>query len=237
MLVRTFVNYFGGKWLAARHYGPPRCEHVIEPFAGFAGYSLYWKPQQVTLVECDPTVVGVWRYLQRVSPEEIRSIPVDIDHVDELHGPQEQKWLVGFWFDTGMRVPAKQRNNWARNSDDYPTRYWGAKVRRRIARQVDRIRHWTIVEGDYRDAPDVIAHWFIDPPYSRTGHLYRFNGIDYPALAEWCRQRRGYVQVAEAEGSSWLPFQPFLLGNGYSHRGRGFSAEAVYETGDESTMG
>jgi hypothetical protein len=229
MLMRTFVNYFGGKWLLARHYGPPQRDHVVECFGGFCGYSTYWEPPRVTLIEKDPTVIGVWRYLQRASREEILSIPTDINHVDELHGPQEQKSLVGFWHDTGMRVPAKQRNNWARTEPNRRFRYWGPKIRRRIADQVDRIRHWTIIEGDYRDAPDVIGHWFIDPPYSGTGHLYRFNGIEYPALAEWCRQRRGYVQVCEAEGATWLPFKPFLLGNGYSHRGRGFSAEALYE--------
>ena len=32
--VKTFVNYYGGKWRVARDYGPPQRQHVIEPFAG-----------------------------------------------------------------------------------------------------------------------------------------------------------------------------------------------------------
>jgi len=38
--LRPFWRYYGGKWRAAPSYPSPRCETIIEPFAGAAGYSL-----------------------------------------------------------------------------------------------------------------------------------------------------------------------------------------------------
>ena len=52
--MKCFANYFGGKTKLARRFGPPQREHVIEPFAGLAGYASYWLPRQVTLVEKRP---------------------------------------------------------------------------------------------------------------------------------------------------------------------------------------
>ncbi len=82
--MRTFCVFYGGKWKLARYYGPPQYEHVIEPTAGFAGYSTYWEPKFVTLVERDPVIAGIWRYLIKATAKEILSLPVDIDFLDEL---------------------------------------------------------------------------------------------------------------------------------------------------------
>jgi hypothetical protein len=40
---------YGGKHNLANRLGPPQREHVIEPFAGSAGYSCFWEPRKVTL--------------------------------------------------------------------------------------------------------------------------------------------------------------------------------------------
>jgi hypothetical protein len=133
---------------------------------------------------------------------------------------------VGWWFNRATREPSQRRSNWAR-SVRYRHLFWGQKIRARIAGQVGRIKDWTIIEGDYTLAPDIEAHWFIDAPYSIAGRHYRVNGIDYAHLAEWCRQRRGFIQVCESSEAHWLPFQPFTLVN--SPRVRGYSAEALYE--------
>jgi site-specific DNA-adenine methylase len=69
--MQPFFSYFGGKWKLAKQYLRPRCEHVIEPFAGAAGYSVYWEPKKVTLIEQNPVVCGVWEYLRRVSTREL----------------------------------------------------------------------------------------------------------------------------------------------------------------------
>jgi hypothetical protein len=35
--------------------------------------------------------------------------------------------------------------------------------------------------------------------------------VDYEALANWCRERRGQKIVCEPEGAAWLPFQHLRL--------------------------
>jgi hypothetical protein len=224
--MRPFINFFGGKWSMARRLGVPQRGHVIEPFAGSAGYSTYWQPSQVTLIERDPVIFGLWDYLRRASPREIMALPVDINSVDELHACQEAKWLVGFWLNRGLAQPAKRRSNWAR-SDKYRFAFWGQHIRQRIASQVEHIRHWKIIEGDWWEAPDIEAHWHIDPPYVEAGRCYRFNNINRKTLAEWCKERRGFVQVCEADGADWLPFTSFTIGN--TPRVGRFSAEALFE--------
>ena len=69
-----------------------------------------------------------------------------------------------------------------------------------------------IRQGDYRDAPDMEATWFIDPPYQHHGSRYYHgsSGIDYPRLAEWAQSRTGQVIVCEASPADWLPFVPFV---------------------------
>jgi hypothetical protein len=208
----------------------------IEPFAGAAGYSVYWEPKEVTLIERNPMVFGVWKYLQRVSRTEVMRLPSNISHVDELSPRvcQEAKWLIGFWFNNGLTKPATQRSNWARK----PIRagsFWSESIKQRIARQVDRIRHWDIVEGSWEDAPDIKAHWHVDPPYDNTaGEAYRWNrdSIDYGDLGKWCVSRLGFVQVCENDGATWLPFRLFSILKTY--QGRGYSVEAIYETANWS---
>ena len=112
-------------------------------------------------------------------------------------------------------------------------RYWSETIKRQIAGQVDHIRHWDIIEGNYEDAPNVKAHWHIDPPYDNAaGSHYPENDIDRKSLAEWCRERLGWVQVCENDGATWLPFKPFSILN--TCRARGYSVEALYESSNWS---
>jgi hypothetical protein len=212
-MMQPVLSYYGGKWKLAAQLGPPRRDHVIEPFAGGAGYSCFWEPKQVTLIELNPQICGVWKYLQRVSPAAIMRLPSKISHIDELSSRvcEEAGWLIGLWFDHGLAPPAVNRSNWAL----IPHRrafFWSETIKLRIASQVDRIRHWKIIEGSYEEAPDVEAHWHVDPPYiNPTGRNYICNCVDYPALAKWCKCRRGFVQVCENDGATWLPFKPFSI--------------------------
>jgi hypothetical protein len=189
-----FFPYYGEKLKLAPDFGSPQCRHVIEPFAGAAGYSVFWEPDHVTLVDKDPKIVGVWRFLKHVKPAELKRLPSNISHVEELPPwvPEEAKWLIGFWFNHGLAAPAVRRSNWARHAR-YHSRFWSKTVKLRLASQVERIRHWKVIEGSYEVAPDIEAHWHIDPPYQQAGYAYRYNKIDYPALAKWCRSRRGFV--------------------------------------------
>jgi hypothetical protein len=227
--LKPFFLLYGGKWILAKPYGPPQCDHVIELFAGSAGYSAYWRPKEVTLIERDPVIYGVWDYLLHVRPAELMRLPSNISDLNELPAslPEGARSLIGFWFDASPSKPAVQRSNWAL----IPRRrrfYWSETIKHRIASQLDAIRHWKIIHGTWEDAPDIYGHWHVDPPYSNdAGKLYTFNSIDYPALASWCKRRRGFVQVCEHDGAMWLPFQPRMILK--SHRPRGYSAEAVCE--------
>ena len=47
----------------------------------------------------------------------------------------------------------------------YAAFFWSETIELRLASKVERIRHWTIIEGSSDRAPDIEAHWHIDPPY------------------------------------------------------------------------
>jgi hypothetical protein len=138
--LRPFFTYFGGKWRAAPRYPAPAFDRIVEPFAGAAGYSLRYPERRVMVNDLDPAVSGLWRYLIAVSPEEILRLPERIEHVDEIRGPQEARWLVGFWLNKGMTAPCKTPSKWMRDGWR-PDSQWGEAIRLRIASQVEHIRH------------------------------------------------------------------------------------------------
>jgi hypothetical protein len=235
--MRPFFTYFGGKWRAARSYPDPLCSTIVEPFAGAAGYSMRHAARRVILIDLDPVVAGVWRYLIAASASEIRSLPL-LDagqSVDDLNIHDEARWLVGFWCNKGSAQPRKTISAWGRDPR-YSDQFWGEKIRERVAGQVDRIRHWQVIEGDYTRAPDIRACWFIDPPYQVAGKNYKVQISDYSALGEWCRSRQGQVTVCESSGADWLPFRDFLTikANESAHGGK-VSREAIWTSGRGQT--
>lgn len=234
MKLRPFFCYYGGKYRAAPHYPVPRYKTLIEPFAGAAGYATRYPDRNVILYDRDETIAGLWKYLIAVSEQEIRNLPVGISHVDEINGPQEAKWLAGFWLAKGTVHPQKSATRWMKDGTR-PNSFWGEVIRERIASQLSAIRHWKVFHGSYESAPPFQATWFIDPPYiGDCGRLYRCNNVDFNRLGEWCRRRRGQVIVCEQQGATWLPFQP--IGTFAALRGRcgkTYTKEAVwiYENG------
>lgn len=229
--LRPFFGYYGGKWRdALKHFPAPVHDTIVEPFAGSAGYSLRYPDRRVILCEIDPVLVGVWSYLVAVSPQEILAIPdVPPDGtVDDLGLGQEAAWLVGFWMNRAAAGPRKSPSSWMR-SGIRPGSFWGERVRRTIAGQVEHIRHWQVHHGSYETCPTPTdATWFIDPPYQLAGQHYRYGAadIDYGHLGAWCRSRPGQVIVCENEGADWLPFQ--LVGEVKTTRRTARSREAVW---------
>lgn len=223
MSLKPFFCYYGGKWRAAPKYPAPTCEAIIEPFAGAAGYSTRYPDRKVILVERDPTIAALWRYLIRVSAAEIRAIPLigPGQTVDDLGVCEEARSLVGFWLNKGSAQP-KRRPSSRFLSGARPNSHWGAVVREIIASQVDQIRHWRLVEASYSEliAPARRATWFVDPPYQQQGVYYRCSAreIDFAHLGAWCQALRGQVMVCEQEGADWLPFAPYLTQRGTQHR-------------------
>lgn len=208
MSLSQFFGYFGSKHGLSRRYPAPRHETIIEPFAGSAGYATRHHSRRVILVEKNPLVAGVWRYLLRASPREILALP-DLEPgqgADELDVCPEARALIGFWLGYGDAAPRNLRSSWMKQHE--PGSSWGRIVRARIASQLDKVRHWQLIEGDFSDAPDIEADWFVDPPYEVAGWKYPFHTIDYAELARWCGSRRGQVIVCEQSGATWLPFRP-----------------------------
>lgn len=210
--LRPFFGYYGGKWRdALRNYPPPKHDLIVEPFAGSAGYALRYPEKKVVLCELDPQIAAVWRYLLSVRPKEILDIPdVPLDgSVDDLQICEEAKWLVGLWLNRAVARPRKAPSKWMRIKIR-PGSFWGDRVRTTIATQLNTIRHWRLIEGDYTSYERKgLATWFIDPPYQTAGQHYHYGSqdIDFEKLAAWCRKREGQVIVCENEGADWLPFK------------------------------
>jgi hypothetical protein len=229
--LRPFFGFYGGKWRdALKHYPTPAHDTVVEPFAGSAGYALRHANRKVVLVERDPIIAGVWRYLIGVSSKEILGIPdVPPDGtIDDLKISEEAKWLVGFWLNRAAASPRRSPSRWMRDGIR-PGSFWGQRVRNTIASQLDAIRHWTVQEGDYSSVLGIDkATWFIDPPYQHAGRYYRFGSqqLDYQELGQWCLSRRGQVIVCENVGATWLPFE--LLADVKTTRSGHRSKEAIW---------
>lgn len=205
MSISPFFSYFGGKWRLAPRYPKPLHDTIIEPFAGGAGYSTRYHNRQIILVEKDPTVASMWRLLLSASAGDILALPEDGDAATGA-----ARALIEF-----NRAQSASRAGssrvWREGFHEHAARTWCRTVRARIASQVDKVRHWQIIEGDYTQAPDIEATWFIDPPYVELGTQYTQSAaaIDFAALGAWCRTRRGQVIVCENDGATWLPFRPF----------------------------
>ncbi len=229
--LRPFFCYYGGKWRAAPKYPTPEHNTIVEPFAGGAGYSLRYPDCRVILVEKDPIIAGLWRYLIRSTYAEIMALPdmpLGGSTVDDLDVCQEARWLIGFWLNKGASSPRKSPSKWMRDRIR-PKSFWGPEIRSIIASQVNSIWHWEVIEGSYEQAPDVEATWFVDPPYQKAGKHYRCSDVDFPALGTWCQGRPGQTIVCENVGADWLPFVPYarIKGNESKSGGKA-SLEAVF---------
>jgi len=124
--LRPFFSYYGGKWAIARRYPAPLFDSIVEPFAGSAGYSLRYVARAVTLIDSYPAVVGTWRYLISVTPEEIRRLPLIEagQRVDDLPVCQEARWLIGWWTNKAAATPHQTLSAWAREAR-YARQFWG----------------------------------------------------------------------------------------------------------------
>ncbi len=209
--LKPFWRYYGGKNRAAKWYPSPEHQIIIEPFAGAAGYSCRYSDRNVILIDKNPIISSIWKYLIKVSVSEILKIP-DIPNggtVDDLKVCQEARWLIGFWLNSANVRPCKTSSKFAMiDKKKNVVGGWTQRTRDRIAKQVPFIRHWKVIEGDYTDAPNIDATWHIDPPYNnKAGSYYSFQPENFNDLGDWCQSRKGLVMVCENEGAEWLPFQ------------------------------
>ena len=109
----------------------------------------------------------------------------------------EERWLIGFSVNQGSQRPKYTAGRMNFN-------YWKVD-KRRIARDLYKIKHWKFVLGEYNSICNIKATWFIDPPY-QSQHLYVHNDIDYDELKDWCNERVGQTIVCENSKATWLNF-------------------------------
>ncbi len=213
-------NYYGSKGRLAPMYPSPRYGLIVEPFGGSARYSLHHWRKDVLIYEKDRDLCELWWWLQGASAGDVMGLPVLMAgmRVSSLGLDNGPLLLLRMLAGQGSHCGCDLVSKWA--ADRYDVNI------QRIARSLSRVRHWRIVHGDGMDAPDVECTWFIDPPYVRGGESYRHgsSGIDYLALGDWVRSRRGQVICCESSDASWLDFRPFSGIRGIS----GSSVEGIW---------
>ena len=156
----------------------------------------------IILFEKDKKVANIWDwFINEASVEEIKKLP------DLQVGEKSSEFLhivhaatkMAFHFKTIKVTPILSRN-------------W--EISKRVfAANLYKIKHWKIINSDYSEAPDIMATWFIDPPYkgeSGMGYRYSSKLIDYEQLSKWILHRQGEVIVCEGQYADYLPFKPLL---------------------------
>lgn len=230
--LRPFFSYFGSKYRLAKHYSEPKYDQIVEPFAGSAGYSLFYPDREVFLVDAYEPIVELWQYLIKVKPKEILSLPLgpfSKDNPIETHVEcSAARLLIGFWATESqtyasrysMAGPKRRKNGIGGN--------WTEQKRQLIAEQLQYISHWQVRLGDYTQIDNFRATWFVDPPYQKAGKRYKCNDINFSQLGDWCKSRKGQAIVCEQQGADWLPFTELRA---YKNASNKPYTEVVWEKG------
>lgn len=200
-------KFYGAKQRIASHYPEPVHRTIIEPFAGAAGYAVHHRSNadRVILVEKDARVAELWRRVLALSVDELLAIPLP------AAGDRSSDLLVAFAAGRTTRDTPATFTVTTRMAERFDP------MRRRIAAVLDECRHFEVLQGDYRDSPNIEATWFVDPPYQDIGvgrpdrtrggrYVHSNRDIDYAALGTWVRGRSGQVIACDQEGSDWLPW-------------------------------
>lgn len=214
-------SYYGSKNKIAKFYPTPLFDTIIEPFAGAAYYSLRYFEKNVILIDKNPDIILMWKYLQECSINDINRLPIltegtrlnpiDFDCYAQY---RLMRFLIVQAAFGGNNVVSK----------------WGAMRLQaninRLKKHHFKIKHWSFIEGDYTMSPDINATWFIDPPYTHGGHKYPMSNrkIDFSQLGSWCKSRIGQQIVCENTKAEWLPFVPMISLDGVKHK----TMEAIY---------
>ncbi len=202
--VSPMFSYYGSKSKIVDYYPPPKLGKIIEPFAGSAKYSLKYFDRDVTLIEKNKQIYNIWIFLQSASEKDINQLPrlVKGDDIRALNLSQVEKDFLGMMFgNAGAVSPCYTVSSFG----DYRLRGDSLGI---VAKNIWKIKHWTIVNADCFHWKNENATWFIDPPYQFGGHKYKHGNkeIDFNFLADWCKSRNGQVIVCENTKADWLPF-------------------------------
>lgn len=215
-------SYYGSKSKIVHLYPPPKYGKIIEPFAGSARYALRYWDREILLVDKSDKLIRVWHWLQSCGKNDILKLPrlktgLDIRKINI--SDIERDFL-------SYIVAASHRPNYiVTKFNDYDNGNQGTY--KRIWSRLHCIKHWNIRQGCYSEIPNEAATWFIDPPYMVGGEGYpeSSKNLNYPLLANWCKERDGQVIVCENTKSDWLPFKPLKKIQGASNHN---TTEAIW---------
>lgn len=216
--------YYGRKEKVFKYYPKPKHDIIIEPFAGSAVYSLKNYEKNIIILDKDERIINIWNYLKETSSDEILSLPLltkgqSLNDEEFNNLSNVQKDLISFFTNPSSSQPKRSVGKF---------NIWHEKNRKRLSEDVNKIRHWQIQLGDYKDIPNQDATWFIDPPYQGNGGKYYKHGnkgIDYDELSQWVQSREGQVIVCENSEANWLPFRPLKRLQGQRHK----TIEVIWE--------
>jgi site-specific DNA-adenine methylase len=201
--------YYGRKERIFDKYPKPKHDILIEPFAGSAAYAMNYYERNVILVEKDEKIASLWQYLINVSSDEIMSLPL-LDKGQSLNNEEfsyltdVQKYLIGFYLNPGSSQPKKSPGKFCA---------WTEKNKIKLSKEVNKVKHWQLIHGDYTMAPNENATWYIDPPYQGNGgQYYRYGNknFDYESLKNWIMDRSGQIIVCENTEADWMDFKPLV---------------------------
>jgi site-specific DNA-adenine methylase len=212
-------SYYGSKSKIVHLYPKPLHSRIIEPFAGSARYALHYWEHDVLLVDKYDVVIRIWKWLQQCSPQDILHLPLLRRGMDlrKLSLSDEEKLFLSFLVNVGSKCPTWKVSPFAASQFEVS----GLRIYQKAAGHLHKIKHWEIKCGDYKDIPNQVSTWFIDPPYMIGGQYYRYGStkIDYEQLGVWCKSRKGQVIVCENDRANWLDFKPVCRNNGANNKG------------------
>ncbi len=213
-------SFYGAKTKIIRYYPPPKFDRIIEPFAGAARYSLQYPEHDVTLIERDPCLARIWRWLIKdCTVQDLKQLP-RLKVGDDLRTMKQlsevERDFLGFATGWGRSAPGHtvtaraDRSSLPKSDPQWRRNNTAALLINNTIKYLPKIKHWKTFEGcytSYRYNPK--STWFIDPPYQgNAGRAYKYNEINYANLAKYCRGRSGQVIVCEGMEGTWLPFVP-----------------------------
>lgn len=223
-------SYYGSKSKVIRFYPKPKFRRIKEPFAGSARYSLQYFDNEVLLMDLDQNIISLWNYLKKCNEKDIMGLPEfkTGDDIRNFNLSEEEKLFCGYLIGKGLSRPQNIVTPFA--GERQPT--WIPWQKRKIAKQLFKIKHWEIQLGHYSQLQNDKCTWFIDPPYQFGGSHYTKSNkaIDFAALAQWCRTRQGQVIVCENTKADWMDFKPMVSQRGSLHT----TTEAIWYNGRSS---
>ncbi|HBD93003.1 MAG TPA: hypothetical protein DC057_02395 [Spirochaetia bacterium] len=198
-------SYYGRKKKIIKKYPKPIYSKIIEPFAGTASYAYQYWENDIIICDIYEKIVKIWKYLQQARPSDILKLP-DVENAEYIKDKHqwlcdEERWLIGFCINNASPMPKHTAGRMNFNSWNRDKKY--------ISENLYKIKHWQIVQDDYRNLKNEIATWFIDAPY-QFQKLYVHNKIDYNSLKDYCLSRNGQVIVCENSSANWMDFTPLV---------------------------